>query len=129
MKRTLISLGVILISLIIVVSWNLAFVSQYAREMKRELDYLCEAESYAEMKKAVRRMESIHEKNEQMAYCLIPAGKVEEIKTLLNKLNSYVETGDIDEIKATASELASRINLMYSVNLFHWYPKESIGIV
>lgn len=121
MKRTLISLGLITVFIITVVIADLWFMSRYAEGMNSRLDAIAEAKSYLEKKKLAKELDDFFVSQDFWAHRLVPTGRMEELETLLHKLNAYLETEDSHEVTATVAEIRSRVNLLYSTSIYHWY--------
>lgn len=121
MKRTLISLGLITVFILAVVIADLWFMTRYAEGMNTRLDAIAEAESYQEKKELAAELDDFFLSRNFWAHRLVPTGRMEELETLLHKLNAYIETEDTHEVVATVAEIRSRVNLLYSTSFYHWY--------
>lgn len=121
MKRTWISLVIIIVFIIGVSVLDLWFVSEFAAGMTARLDAVSAAETLPEKKELAEELDRYYQKQQFWAHRLIPTGRLEELEMLLHKLNAYLKTEDEHEIEATAAELRARVNLLYSTDLYHWY--------
>ncbi len=128
MKRTLISLCLILIFILSVVIADLWFMNRYADGMNRRLDAIVKADSYEEKKRLAGELDVFFVSHDFFAHRLVPTGRMEEMETLLHKLNAYIETEDSHEVAATVAELRSRVNLLYSTFMYRWYHPERFRI-
>lgn len=126
MKRTIISLILITVFVVGVITADLWFMSSYAAEMNKQLDRIDEVSTFEEKRAEAKALDEYFESRNFWAHRLIPTGRLEEIETLLYKLNSYLVTADEHEVDATVAELKARVNLLYSTMIYHWYhPSDS----
>ena len=121
MKRTFISLSVILFLISLVVFFDLAFMTKFADGMTSRLDLIVESKSIAEQQKLAKELNSFYKSKEFIAHRIIPTDRIEEIETMLHKLNAYIGEEDENEIGATAAEIRARVNLLYSTYVYHWH--------
>jgi hypothetical protein len=121
MKRTVISLILILFFIRLVVCGDLWFMSGFADGMNNGLDAIRDAETFADKKLLANELDSFYESRSFWAHRLIPTGRMEELETLLHKLNAYLKVGDDYEVEATVAEIRARVNLLYSTSIYHWY--------
>ncbi len=121
MKRTVISLTVITAFVLGVVVWDLWFMTRYVGGMNERLDALEAALEFEEQKACAAQLDDYFLSKNFWAHRLVPTGRMEELETLLHKLNAYIETKDEREVEATIAELRARLNLLYSTDLYHWY--------
>lgn len=121
MRRTVISLSLILLFIVAVVGGDLWFMSRFADGMNRRLDAVSSAATLVEKKILAKDLDAYYSKQDFWAHRLIPTGRIEELETLLHKLNAYLKVGDMFEVEATVAEIRSRVNLLYSTTLYHWY--------
>ena len=121
MKRTIVSL--ILISLFVcgVVIFDVSFMTNYAKRMNELLDQVENAADSEAQKDAALQLDAYFEKQNFCAHRFVPTGMIDEIETLLYKLNAYISTNDEHEICATISEIRSKVNSLYSTSLYRWY--------
>ena len=117
MKRTLISFVLIVIFILGVVLGDLLFMSNYAEGMNQRLDMILSANTQEEMERYAAELDDFFVRKNFLAHRMIPTGRLEELETLLHKLNAYINTSDIHEIEATVAEIKSRVNLLYSTTL------------
>ncbi len=128
MKRTMISLGVISVFILGIAIGDLWFMNRYAAGMNEGLDAIAAAESFDEKKMHTAQLEDFFVSQDFWAHRLIPTSRLEELETLLHKLNAYLETEDENEVSATVAEIKARVNLLYSTNLYHWYHPAGFSI-
>ena len=121
MKRTFISLAVILAFLVAIVGGDLAFMTTFADGMTKRLDLIIETENVELQKQRTKELNLFYKNKEFWAHRFIPTDRIEEIETMMHKLNAYINESDENEIEATAAEIQARVNLLYSTYLFHWY--------
>ena len=121
MKRTLISLSLITVFVLSVVIGDLWFMTHYVGGINDRLDKLEAAEGLDEQKACAAELDDFFVSHNFWAHRLVPTGRMEELETLLHKLNAYIETEDVHEVEATVAELRARANLLYSTDLYHWY--------
>ncbi|MBQ8894031.1 MAG: DUF4363 family protein [Clostridia bacterium] len=121
MKRTMVSLILIILFILAVVLGDLWFMSSYAEGMNDRLDALLEAKTLEEKKSCALDLDAFFEKRNFWAHRLVPTGRMEELETLLHKLNAYLKTDDAHEVEATVAEIRSRVNLLYSTAIYHWH--------
>lgn len=121
MKRTFISLAVILAFLIFIIGTDLIFMTSFADGMTKRLTLIIESENIAYQKEKAKEMDDYFRSKEFFAHRFIPTDRIEEIETMLHKLNAYINEEDANEIEATAAEIRARINLLYSTYIYHWY--------
>lgn len=121
MKRTMTGLIVITVFVVAVVLADLWFMSQYAAGMNERLDAVANAEGFENQKHAAEELDRYFNEQDFWAHRFIPTGRMEELETLLHKLNAYIATEDEHEVLATAAEIRARVNLLYSTDLYHWY--------
>lgn len=121
MKRTMTGLIVITVFVVAVVLADLWFMSQYAAGMNERLDAVANAEGFENQKYAAEELDRYFNEQDFWAHRFIPTGRMEELETLLHKLNAYITTEDEHEVLATAAEIRARVNLLYSTDLYHWY--------
>ena len=121
MKRTFISFGIILAFLLVIVGTDLVFMTSFADGMTKRLDSIIETENIDLQKKRAKELDDYFRSKEFFAHRFIPTDRIEEIETMLHKLNAYISEEDKNEIEATAAEIRARINLLYSTYIYHWY--------
>ena len=121
MKRTFISFMVIILFIITVVSADVYVITDFASEMTDRLDMISSTEDFQEQKALAEELDSVYESRRFWLHRFIPTGKLEDIETLLHKLNAYLKEEDEKEIEATAAEIRARVNFLYSTWLYHWY--------
>lgn len=121
MKRTFISLGIILFALMVIVVGDILFMTSFVSGMDRYTEKICEETRLEQRKILAAEMDQFYQKRSFWAHRLIPTDRVEEIEMLLHKLNAYLSDGDEHEIEATAAEIRARANLLYSTTIYHWY--------
>lgn len=121
MKRTVISLTLITVFILAVAWGDIYFMTGYAKGMNDRLDAVEQAESFEEKKICALSLDRFFRSKGFWAHRFIPTGRIEELETLLHKLNSYIETKDDHEVEATVAELRARVNLLYSTSIYHWY--------
>ena len=121
MKRTFISLAVILSFLLLIIGTDLFFMTTFADGMTNRLGLIIETENIDLQKQRAKELDSFFRKKEFLAHRFIPTDKIEEIETLMHKLNAYINEEDKNEIEATATEIQARVNLLYSTYIYHWY--------
>lgn len=121
MKRTFISFGIILAFLLVIVGTDLVFMTAFADGMTKRLDLIIETENIDLQKKRAKELDDYFRSKEFFAHRFIPTDRIEEIETMLHKLNAYISEEDKNEIEATAAEIRARINLLYSTYIYHWY--------
>lgn len=121
MKRTFISFGIILAFLLVIVGTDLVFMTSFADGMTKRLDLIIETENIDLQKKRAKELDDYFRSKEFFAHRFIPTDRIEEIETMLHKLNAYISEEDKNEIEATAAEIRARINLLYSTYIYHWY--------
>lgn len=118
MKRFLISLILILLFVGGSVVFDQWFMCRFAKEINGGLDRIVQAEEQSERDEAIKALNQCYDDRHPIADHLIFANRLEEIETLLYKLNAYVEAEDEEEILATAQELRARINLLHSLEFY-----------
>lgn len=128
MKRTIISLTVIIVFILAVVCGDLWFMSSYAYGMNRHLDAILEADTLELKKQRAIELDDFFVRKNFLAHRLVPTGRMEELETLLNKLNAYLKTNDEHEVEATVAEIRARVNLLYSTTIYHWYQPAEFSI-
>ena len=121
MKRTFISLAVILAFLIFIIGTDLIFMTSFADGMTKRLTLIIESDNIAYQREKAKEMDDYFRSKEFFAHRFIPTDRIEEIETRLHKLNAYIDEEDANEIEATAAEIRARINLLYSTYIYHWY--------
>jgi hypothetical protein len=121
MKRTIISLTVIIVFILAVVCADLWFMSSYAYGINRHLDAILEAHTLESKKQRATELDEFFANKDFWAHRLVPTGRMEELEMLLNKLNAYLKTNDEHEVEATVAEIRARVNLLYSTSIYHWY--------
>ena len=121
MKRTFISLGVILALILTIVISDIVFITSFAKGLTDRLDAIYQTDLLDEKIAIAKDMDAFYKRKSFMAHRLIPTDRVEEIEMLLHKLNAYLKEEDTNEIEATAAELRARVNLLYSTSIYHWY--------
>ena len=121
MKRTFISLAVILAFLIFIIGTDLIFMTSFADGMTKRLTLIIESDNIAYQREKAKEMDDYFRSKEFFAHRFIPTDRIEEIETMLHKLNAYIDEEDANEIEATAAEIRARINLLYSTYIYHWY--------
>ena len=121
MKRTFISFGIILAFLLVIVGTDLVFMTSFADGMTKRLDLIIETENIDLQKQRAKELDDYFRSKEFFAHRFIPTDRIEEIETMLHKLNAYISEEDKNEIEATAAEIRARINLLYSTYIYHWY--------
>lgn len=121
MKRTMTSFIIITVFVFSVITADLWFMSRYADGMNKRLDRIDEVSSFEEKRTEAKALDEYFKRCDFWAHRLIPTGRLEEIETLLYKLNSYLVTADEHEVDATVAELKARVNLLYSTMIYHWY--------
>lgn len=121
MKRTFISLGIILAFLLVIVGTDLVFMTAFADGMTNRLDLIIETENIDLQKQRAKELDDYFRSKEFLAHRFIPTDRIEEIETMMHKLNAYINEEDKNEIEATATEIQARINLLYSTYIYHWY--------
>ncbi|MBQ7971787.1 MAG: DUF4363 family protein [Clostridia bacterium] len=121
MKQTFISFGIILAFLLVIVGTDLVFMTSFADGMTKRLDLIIETENIDLQKKRAKELDDYFRSKEFFAHRFIPTDRIEEIETMLHKLNAYISEEDKNEIEATAAEIRARINLLYSTYIYHWY--------
>ena len=126
MKRTIMSLILITIFVVGIVVADLWFMSSYAAGMNERLDKIDEKSEIDDKRVAAKELDAFFEDRNFWAHRFVPTGRMEELETLLYKLNSYLSTEDEHEIDATVAELKARVNLLYSTMFYHWHhPSDS----
>mgnify|MGYP003302364265 CR=1 FL=1 len=121
MKRTFLSLAIILAFLLFIVGTDLVFMTTFADGMTKRLGLIIETENIELQKQYARNLDEYYRKKELLAHRFIPTDRIEEIETMMHKLNAYINEADENEIEATATEIQARINLLYSTYVYHWY--------
>lgn len=121
MKRTFISLAVILAFLILIIGVDLIFMTSFADGMTKRLTLIIESDNIAYQREKAKEMDDYFRSKDFFAHRFIPTDRIEEIETMLHKLNAYIDEEDANEIEATAAEIRARINLLYSTYIYHWY--------
>ena len=121
MKRTFISLALILAIITLVVIGDLAFMTQFADGMTMRLDKIIESKSIVKQREIAEELGLFYKSKDFIAHRIIPTDRIEEIETMLHKLNAYIGEEDENEIGATAAEIRARVNLLYSTYIYHWY--------
>ncbi len=121
MKRTVISLSLITAFILAVVIWDLWFMTRYVSGMNDRLDALEAAGSLEEQKSLAMELDDFFMDRNFWAHRVVPTGRMEDLETLLHKLNAYIETEDEHEVEATIAEVRARVNLLYSTDIYHWY--------
>ena len=119
MKRTFISFGIILAFLLVIVGTDLVFMTSFADGMTKRLDLIIETENIDLQKQRAKELDDYFRSKEFFAHRFIPTDRIEEIETMLHKLNAYISEEDKNEIEATAAEIRARINLLYSTYIYH----------
>lgn len=128
MRRIMISLGVISAFILIVVIGDLWFMNRYAARMNEGLDAIANAGTYEEKRQRAEELDVLFEDQSFWAHRLIPTNRLEELSTLLHKLNAYIESEDENEVGATVEEIRARVNLLYSTELWRWYQSKGFRI-
>lgn len=121
MKRTIISLSLITLFVFGVVFFDLFFMTRYVGALNDRMDLLEHASSREEQIERALDLGEFFKEHKFWANRLIPTDRMEDMETLLHKLNAYIETEDVHEVEATIAELRSRVNLLYSTDPYHWY--------
>lgn len=121
MKRTFISLAVIIFFLLLIIGTDLIFMTSFADGMTNRLNLIIETENIDLQKRLARELDDYYREKEFFAHRFIPTDRIEEIETMMHKLNAYINEEDKNEIEATAAEIQARINLLYSTYIYHWY--------
>lgn len=118
MRRFLISLGFIMLFVIGSVVFEQWYMYRFAKGMNEGLDDIMEAKQYVKQTEAMGALNDFYEKNHPVISHLVFSNRLEEIETVLHKLNAYVAAEDENEVPATIEELRSRINLLASTELY-----------
>lgn len=121
MKRTFISLAVILAFLLLIIGTDLVFMTTFTDGMTNRLQSIIETENIDLQKRRAKELDDYYQSKEFLAHRFIPTDRIEEIETMMHKLNAYINEKDENEIEATATEIQARINLLYSTFIYHWY--------
>ncbi len=121
MKRTFISLAVIILFLLLIIGTDLIFMTSFADGMTNRLNLIIETENVDLQKQRARDLDDYFRSKEFFAHRFIPTDRIEEIETMMHKLNAYINEEDKNEIEATATEIQARINLLYSTYIYHWH--------
>ena len=116
MKRTIINLTLITVFLTAVTLGDLWFMHRYSGGMNERLNAVEDAGNYEDQIKASRSLDEYFRKNYYLAHRLIHTGRLDEVETLLHKLNAYIRTEDEHEVAATVAELRGRVDLLFN----HW---------
>lgn len=128
MRRTMIPLGIIALSILLVVSLDLWFMTGFAMKMDRQLDLIEDAGDLEERKAAALEMDAYFKEKSFIAHRLVPTDRLDELGILLHKLNAYIQTEDEHETMATTAEIRAKINTMYSTWIYRWYHPEEFCI-
>lgn len=121
MKRTIISLCIITVLIIAIVVGDLWFMSNFADGMNTRLDAIAGADTIVEKKQLAAELDDFYMKRNFWAHRLVPTNRMEDLETLLHKLNAYLKAEEENEIEATVAEVRARVNLLYSTSVYHWY--------
>ena len=121
MKRTIISLCIITVLIIAIVVGDLWFMSNFADGMNTRLDAIAGADTIVEKKQLAAELDNFYMKRNFWAHRLVPTNRMEDLETLLHKLNAYLKAEEENEIEATVAEVRARVNLLYSTSVYHWY--------
>lgn len=107
-------------AILIVVSLAVAGVIFYGRIYVRGFESLLDELEQSDQKENVmEEMKGYYHRHSVIAHSLVPLSRMEDIEALLYKLDSYVKTGDINEIYATASELRIRVRMVFPNPIWH----------
>ena len=128
MKRTVICLSLIVVFVALVVILDIWFVSVYVDGFNQCLDQLDQGQTYSELSVAAERLSTYFHRKSFWAHRIVPTGRLEELETLITKLNAYIEVHDIHETRATSAELRARVNLLYSTGFYRWYQSSRLSI-
>lgn len=128
MKRTFISLGLILTFLIAILATDLFFMSHYADGMLSRIDSLETAESYEIKNLKMDDLLAFYEANDFLAHRFVMTDRMDEIDVLIYRLAAFLEAEEDYEVSATIAELKARIHSLYSTWLYHWYHPREFGI-
>lgn len=128
MKRFLISLILILLFVGGSVVYDQLFMCRFAKEMDEKIGRIVAAENQEACRDAVVELNSYYGKRHPIADHLIFSNRLEDIETLIYKLNAYVEEDDKKEILATAQELRARINMLHSIEFYRGNSPEDFRI-
>ncbi len=128
MKRTFVSLGLIILFLVAVLAADLIFTTYYADGMLKRLDALEAVESFELKEAKTQELIDFFEKNDFLAHRLIPTNRMDELETLIFRLVSFLEAEEAYEVSATVSEIRARIHSLYSTSVYHWYHPREFGI-
>lgn len=129
MKRFIISLSLILLFVIAAVFFDQWYMYGFAEKMNEGVDQLIISMEDAQKRSdAVEILNKTFRKARPIINQLVFANRLEEVETVLYKLNAYIEIGDEREISATAEELRSRVNLLSSADLYYRNHASRFGI-
>lgn len=121
MRRTFISFTLIMIFIVSIVGADLWIITKFCDGMTERLDAISMSEEIEEQRRLAEEMDRFYESYQFWLHRTVSTGKLEDIEMLLHKLNAYLKEADENEIEATAAEIRSRVNLLYSTWLYHWY--------
>ena len=121
MRRTFISFTVIMLFIITVVSADVCVITDFSSGMTSRLDALSSTEDFQKQMALAEEIDSFFESRRFWLHRFVSTAKVDDIETLLHKLNAYLKERDEKEIEATTAEIRARVNFLYSTWLYHWY--------
>ncbi len=124
MKRTVINLTLITLFLTAIAVGDLLFMNRYSKEMNERLDAVEDAQSYEEKQNASKLLCEYFQSKYFLAHRLVHTGRLDEVETLLHKLNAYIKTEDEHEVDATVAELRGRVDLLFN----HWHQPRQFSI-
>ena len=110
-----------MIFIITVVAVDLWVMTSFVSGMTRRLDLISDSDELMVQKELAKDLDSFYESKRFWIHRFVPTGKVEDIETLLHKLNAYLKEEDYNEVEATVAELRTRVNVLYSTYIYHWY--------
>ena len=104
-----------------VVFADVYIITDFSSGMTSRLDAISSTEDFQKQTVLAEEMDSYYESRRFWLHRFVPTGKLEDIETLLHKLNAYLKEEDEKEIEATTAEIRARVNFLYSTWLYHWY--------
>ena len=115
MKRIVVSLIAILVIVVFAVLSGILYSRAYVEGFEGLLDELdCTQQKEAVMDKMIQ----YYWRHSAIVCRIVPLSRMEEIETLLYKLNAYVKKGDEKETLATSEELRARVKMIYFMALW-----------
>ena len=129
MKRFVISLSLILVFIMGAIFFEHWYMQDFAFTMNGQITLLEEAVRKQEnVSTAMEQLNDAYHRNRPIVSQLVFSNRLEEVETVLYKLNAYIKAADQSEINATIAELRARMRLLSSSQRYYRNQKAKWGI-